>query len=364
LAFFFAAGGWLLFIRGRKSSSGCLRIATYFAAAMSGLLALLSREIACIWMVLFLAHLFIFENNLRLRTRLGTLICCLALIGIFAGLRKLPGQPPTPGSQVGWSAPVRGTLMARSLGDYARLMIFPSNLHMERTVFDPYSVRSNSDWRKTIGLEYLSILGVALLGALVLGGAKSGRGQCTRIFGAAWFLAGYLPISNIVQLNATVAEHWLYLPSVGFLIFLAGWAVELPVNWRTWATAAAALATLALGARSFIRSGDWSNEETFYTRTLAAGANSGRVAVNLAQIYVRRGDYAAGEKILRRLMETNPTYPTGRNTFAALLSLEGKKAEAEAVLASSVKQAAETRRDYPRTWWAALSLAQLRRWQF
>ena len=48
-----------------------------------------------------------------------------------------------------------------------------------------------------------------------------------RRFGAIWFLAGYLPISNIVQLNATVAEHWLYLPSVGLLIFVAGCAIEL-----------------------------------------------------------------------------------------------------------------------------------------
>ena len=123
---------------------------------------------------------------------------------------------------------------------------------------------------------------------------------------------------------------------------------------------AAVLATLALGARSFVRSGDWSNEETFYKRTLAAGGISGRVAVNLAQIYVRRGDYADAEKILRRLVETSPDYPTGRNTLAALLNLQGKKSEAEEMLKSTVKMAAQARRDYPRTWWAALSLAQLR----
>ena len=189
---------------------------------------------------------------------------------------------------------------------------------------------------------------------------KKGRGKALRLFGASWFLAAFLPISNIVQLNATVAEHWLYLPSVGLLIFLAGCAFELPLRHHRTATAIVLLAATALGVRSFVRSGDWATEETFYKRTLAAGATSGRVAVNLAQIYVRRGDYTAAEKILRHLMETSPDYPTGRNTFAALLSLQGKKAAAEALLAATVKMAAQTRRDYPRTWWAALTLAQFR----
>src|SRR5947208_524707 len=58
LAFFFASGAWLLFLRGRRVTQRSLRVGTYFLAAASGLLALLSREIACIWIVLFLAHVF------------------------------------------------------------------------------------------------------------------------------------------------------------------------------------------------------------------------------------------------------------------------------------------------------------------
>ena len=360
LAFVFAAAGWLLFVQARRVSIGATRVAIYFLAAISGLLALLSREIACIWVLFFLIHLFCVERKIGVGTRIVTLLSCIALFGVYAGLRELPEQRPTAQAQAGWSAPVRAILMVRALGDYGQLMIFPGNLHMERTVFDGSSCRSNADWRKTIGLEYLSIFGLLLLAAFTLGCIKRGPGQAVRIFGAGWFLAAYLPISNVIQLNATVAEHWLYLPSVGFLIFLAGCAAELPMRWRTLSASVAALAIVALGARSFVRSGDWSNEETFYKRTLDAGGISGRVAVNLSQIYVRRGDYVDAEKLLRRLLETTPDYPTGRNTLAALLSLEGKKAEAEALLKATVKLAAQTRRDYPRTWVAALSLAQLR----
>lgn len=360
LAFFFAAGGWLLFLKAEVTSRRLVCMMVYGLSAASGLLALLSREIACVWIVLFVVHLLWIEKRILFRRRIITIICCIALFAIYAGLRQLPEQRQVASTQAGWSAPVRATLMARSLGDYARLMVFPKNLHMERTVVDPGTWRTNADWRNAIGIEYLSILGLISLGVLIYGAAKSGPGQRVRIFGASWFFASYLPISNIAQLNATVAEHWLYLPSVGILIFVAGCAIDMPVYWRKLISCAATIAVVGLGVRSFARSSDWLNEETFYKRTLASGGISGRVAVNLAQVYVRRHDYGEAEKLLRRVVQVAPDYPVGRNTLAALLNLEGKKSEAEALFASTAKMAPQARKDYPRTWGAALSLAQLR----
>lgn len=360
LAFFFAASGWLLFVKAGVTSRRFVRVAIYGLATVSGLLALLSREIACVWIVLFVVHLLWIEKRVLFHRRLGAVVCCVALFAAYAGLRQLPGQRQTPSPQAGWSAPVRATLMARSLGDYARLMVFPWNLHMERTVVDPGTWRTNADWRNAIGIEYLSILGLVSIGVFIYGAAKSGPGQRIRIFGAAWFFTSYLPISNIAQLNATVAEHWLYLPSVGVLVFVAGCILDMQSHWRRWINCAATIAVIALGTRSFIRSTDWLNEETFYKRTLAAGGISGRVAVNLAQVYAHSHNYAEAEKILRRVVQLSPDYPVGRNTLAALLNLEGKKSEAEALFASTVKMAPQARKDYPRTWGAALSLAQLR----
>ena len=116
-------------------------------------------------------------------------------------------------------------LMLRALGDYGRLMVFPGNLHMERSIFDPDNYLNRESWRKTAASEYLSILGLVVWRRSSMAARERGIGQRMRIMGAVWFFAAYLPISNIVQLNATVAEHWLYLPSVGFLIFLAGCAL-------------------------------------------------------------------------------------------------------------------------------------------
>jgi tetratricopeptide (TPR) repeat protein len=360
LAFFFAAAGWLLFLRGRCVGRSPMRAGLYFLAATCGLVALLSREIGGVWIILFLVHLFFVERRFSLRLRIGALLCCLGLIAIYLGLRQLPAQRLTQAAQAGWTAPVRAVLMARALGDYGRLMIFPASLHMERTVLDPASYGSNGQWRISISAEYLSILGLIVLAALVFGTIKKGRAQIVRIFGAAWFLLAYLPISNLIDLNATVAEHWLYLPSVGFLIFVTGCAFELPVRYRRAVVAFALIAVVGLSVRSFMRSGDWADEETFYQRTFAAGGRSGRVAVNLGEIYANRGAYAKAEKIFRSLLRQNPNYPLAQNNLADILYRQGKIKEAEVLFEQVEKGSAETRKVYPRTWIGARNLASMR----
>ena len=163
-----------------------------------------------------------------------------------------------------------------------------------------------------------------------------------------------------MQLNATVAEHWLYLPSVGFLLFLGGCVLDLPRRFGPALTTVASIALVALSVRSAVRSSDWSNDETFYKRTLAAGGISGRVYVNLAQIYANRGEYAGAEKILRHVVEIIPDYPIARNNLATVLAYEGKIAESEGIFERSAERASESRGLYPRTWIAAFNVAHLR----
>src|SRR5438552_12220457 len=360
LAFVFSAGAWLLVLRARIAKTRWLKGFIYPLAALAGVLALCSREIACIWILIFLVHTLAFARNIGKKVKITTIVCCALVLGAYAELRRLPVARAEPGFTENWSAPVRGTLMLRALGDYGRLMVFPGNMHMERNIFDPDNYLSRESWRKTAASEYLSILGLVVLAAFIYGCARSGIGQRARIMGTVWLFAAYLPVSNIVQLNATVAEHWLYLPSVGFLLFFGGCALDLPRKLGAGLTAIAAIAILALSVRSTIRSSDWSNEEKFYKSTLAAGGTSCRVGVNLGQIYANRGEYAIAEKMFRHILETNPDYSIARNNLASVLVHEGKTAEAESLFARDAEHAKEARVQYPRTWIAALNLAHMR----
>jgi tetratricopeptide (TPR) repeat protein len=357
LAFFFACAGWLLFLRARKSTRLAAQTALYTLAAFSGLLALCSREIACVWILLFLLYLIFFDKGLSRRVLIITISCSIGLLGIYAGLHSLPGARLSAAPSQGWPAPMRIVLMFRSLGDYTRLMIFPGNLHMERSVVAPENYLSHDQWRHSAGIEYLSILGLAFLAALIYGAFRAGPNRSLRLFGASWFLLGYLPISNLIELNATVAEHWLYLPSVGCLVFAVGCVLDLPVRYRNVMAGCACCAVVALSVRSTIRSSDWLTEEIFYRRTLAAGGQSSRILANLGQVYANRGEYAKAEAIYRNVLRLSPDYPIARSNLAEVLLRQGHKKEAEELLASTSKATETTRKEYPRTWIAVLNLA-------
>jgi tetratricopeptide (TPR) repeat protein len=360
LAFFFACGGWLLYIQARKCPRPWLCGGLYASATISGLLAVCSRESGFLWMLVFLLYAFCFDTKLVLKGKFILLGVCLMVAAVYAGLRQLPESRPAIVAHSSTAAAPRAILMLRALGDYGRLMVFPSNLHMERSVSEPASLASRESWRSSIRFEYLSLAGATVLAAFAFGAFRKGAGRSARIFGASWFLLTYLPISNLFQLNASVAEHWLYLPSVGFMIFLAGIAFELPARFRRGAFAAACAAVIALGARSAFRSSDWIDPETFYQRTFMAGGSSCRVGVNLAMLYSKRGEYGQAETILRKVLRVYPDYPVARNNLADVLFRQGRTKEAEAMFDSASRTASEDRHEYPRTWVAALNYARLR----
>jgi Flp pilus assembly protein TadD len=357
LAFLFSCGGWLLFLKAKDFSRPRFRYLVLAGAWLSGLLALCSRESACIWIILFLIYLFGFERSVEFRRKCVVLVASLALLGTYACLRSLPEPRTQKQPSAGWSTSVRTVLMCRALGDYGRLMVFPSNLHMERTVFDPRTSRSKESRYSSIELEYLSVLGAFVVAALVFGAMRKGKGRKVRILGSIWFLFSYLPISNLVDLNATVAEHWLYLPSAGFLIFLAGVALDLPLSWRKASVAFACFAIFGLGVRSYLRSGDWVSSEVFARKTMGAGGATLRVSLILGQAYLEQKNYAEAERVFRKALELCPDYPLARNNLADVLWRQGKEKEARAIFESASKAAPEIRHDYPRTWIAALNLA-------
>lgn len=250
--------------------------------------------------------------------------------------------------------------MMRALGDYGRLLVYPANLHMDRTVETPQALLGNAGWRLGARVEYLSLLGLVVAAVLLFGAWRNGPARSIRIFGVVWFAVGFLPISNLIELNATVAEHWLYLPSIGFLIFIFGWALELGKAQRRFASAVLALGVVAFSARAYVRSGDWLNPETFYRSSLASGASKPRMALNLGLALTAKGKYAEAEPLLRRVVAIEPDYPIAINALAHLLFREGKLEEANKYFDESARVAAKVRKEYPRTWIAALNVARLR----
>jgi len=361
LASVFALGAWLMALRAFDAKASWPRCLWTIGAGMAMLASLCSKEIALVWLVLFLLWLAVDRQRRSGAARLAIFATLGGVLGLYAWLHSLPGyRAPMEGAPSSLLEE-RPLLMLRALGDYTSLMFWPGRLYMERSISDPGIYRSAASWIDHIRYEYLSIIGLMAICAAIFFCAKNWPGQRLRIFGAAWFGLAFLPISNLFPLNAEVAEHWIYLASIGFLIFLGGCVAALPAGWRAGCAAAALAAVAALGTRTWVRAGDWVNAETFCARTIADGGATPRILSTLASAYGQRGEFKKQEGILRKMIERFPEFAPARINLGICLSKQGRVAEAEPLLSVSNAESGEISRRYPRTWPAALNLANLRR---
>ena len=359
LGSFFALLAWLLVRRAAGGGGRLIRWILGCSAALVMLAALCSKEIALLWLAIFAVHTLFFERTWSRRMKGGAFAGALALLAIYAWLHSLPGfrvpmenAPPVPIGD-------RFLLMFRALGDYAGLIVWPGRLHMERTLSDPSIYASATGWREHARYEYLSIVGL-VAGLAGIGLCMLRRpGRRLRWFGALWFTVAFLPISNLFPLNAEVAEHWIYLASIGALLLLAGAVLALPRRVQAGIAVAAMFAAVALGARTWVRAGDWVNAETFCLRTIEDGGATPRILSTLSALYGERGEFAKQEAVLRKMIARFPGYAPARMYLGMCLARQGRAAEAEPLLRVEKADADENSRRYPRTWPAALHLARL-----
>ena len=360
LASVFALSAWLLALRARTATRGGSRGAFAILAGCSALLALCSKEIAFVWLGLFAFHTLAFERSSKRGDKLFQLALVGLVIGAYAFLHSLPerrvraeeGPPP--------ELPARALLMFRALGDYTGLMVWPGELHMERSLSDPVALGSGKAWRERIGYEYLSVLGFLTGLAAFFTCRWEGPAPGLRRFGVAWFAIAFLPISNLFPLNAEVAEHWIYLASIGFLLVGAGCVLAMPRRLQPFAGAVVVCAIVALGMRTSIRAGDWVNAERFCQRTIASGGGSPRLLSTLADIYAQRGEVDKQERLLRKTLERFPQFVPARFALGGCLQRQGRNEEAAGFLNQGKGEALGSPSHYPRTWTASLHLARLR----
>jgi predicted Zn-dependent protease len=134
----------------------------------------------------------------------------------------------------------------------------------------------------------------------------------------------YLPVSGLFSLNASIAEHWLYVPSaflfLALAISVARARESAPVARRFRPVAIFALAgwLVFLSARTFLRTFDWKDQRTFLERTIAAGGDSPRMLINLAGWEMNYGSPEEATKHLDAALRKEPDQPIAVLNRAAL----------------------------------------------
>lgn len=181
-----------------------------------------------------------------------------------------------------------------TLPTYFGLMLWPADLHMERSF--PIFANPRS-WQV--------LLGAAMVAAALL---QIFRGKGLALsWGLLWFAAALSPNTGILKaLYAMVSEHWIYLPAIGLFLGVAQTAVvwldrqkskKLPMI----VAAVVALAALSLGAKTYFQNRLWHDPVALYGHILKYGEN-GRAHINLGDFYFRQGDYEKAEEHFRAVI--------------------------------------------------------------
>jgi len=247
------------------------------AMTMSYVLALLSKEISLVLPLLIWWYHHAFKKPVHKKAfsiLVGTVIVYVLWRGLVIGTESVAqGDIPT------FSERLPGFFVA--LTNYFSLLLFPFNLHMEHGgILFRFS-------------EPKALIGVALLIVLCAYVLRKKEKDPFLFFATGWFFIALFPSSNILlTINAYMAEHWLYLPSIGFFLIGARFLVNLLENQKFKGLAITAIIGL-LAFYSFLtiqQNRYWNNGINFYKKMLQYAPESSRLYNNLAKAYHDAGN--------------------------------------------------------------------------
>lgn len=266
-------------------------------------LALLAREASLA--LLFLLPLIDATNRSRHEpvslARLGRRLLpyagvLLAYVLVRRAVIDMPALVGPPGDTgLGW----RLLTMLNVLGQYGALLVAPVNLHMERRV--PVA---------TSFIEPSVIAGFVFVAALMAIAVRVRQRAWPVTLGIAWFLLALIPVANLWPLATFMAEHWLYVPSMG-LFLVAGWGIDrlMGQGERSGTQILAVMAIVALGAATVLRNRDWRGPIPLYEATTRSAPQSARAWTNLAHAYRDAGRVEAARSTYERALQVMATNP-------------------------------------------------------
>ena len=329
LSAFFILLSFILYAKNLQTKNTGL----YFGMILSFVIALLSKESSLIFPAILLLYHFSFKKKIKPGPFLSVLgVTSVYLLLRFTLLKDLLSYT----SYVSGSTVAPTTLFERmprffvAITNYLKLLIVPHNLHMEygNTLFSFTDVKA--------------ILGVVIVFGLLIYALRKKENNTLVFFSFGWFFIALLPVSNLYPINAYMAEHWLYLPSIGFFLVLSQGLGVLYRN-RGWRVFAAVLVVILLTLSTFLtrrQNGYWREPITFHEKTLQYAPNSHRLYNNLGNAYSVAGKTDEAIRAYHKSIEVNETghdYAQPYNGLAVAYIHSGEREKAVGMLKKTIE---------------------------
>ncbi|WNG16010.1 tetratricopeptide repeat protein [Cystobacter fuscus] len=253
-------------------------------------------------------------------------------LAVYAALRlpALAGLGRTlHHTQLGTGGLILNTLPL--LAQYVGALVLPLEFNAYH-LFVP--AESLGDPRVLSGLAALVGLGVV---ALVLW-----RREPTAFVALAWCLGCLLPLLYIPALGKNAfAERYLYLPSVGFVLFV-GWGLEALLQHRPasrpWLVGALAVVVLGGGVASALRNRVWHDGYALWSDTESKSPEEPSVQSALGLALIDRGQFSEAIPHLERGRQGNAVV---RKNLGLAYARMGRLPEAETELQEAVRMKPE-----------------------
>lgn len=324
LSLSFMLVAFIFYIKGLERRNPFFYAVVFFSYA----LALLSRESAIIFPVLVLLYHYSFSGDGGLDNRkagrlkrkfsiiLFTGIVAITVAYIAFRATSLKHLIPVYALSTTLTQRLPGFFVA--LANYIKLLFLPIGLHMEY---------GNKLFKFS---DPIALAGVAvLIFLLALAFAARNRKRIV-FFSVSWFLIALLPVSNLYPAGAYMAEHWLYLPSVGFFLIIAGAAAAI-YKKRGLRIVSVGLVAMFMVFYCYLtakQNAYWVEPVAFYETTLKHNLESPRAYNDLAIAYEKAGKHREAIDVYTTMLSMDPKNPDVYVNLAAVYIVIGKNEEA------------------------------------
>ncbi len=202
---------------------------------------------------------------------------------------------------------VRAFTFLRMIWEYLRLLFWPVHLFFEKQNF---------------AYTFLGGVGFFGLGVVVFGAAGALLSYFRkRVFMLSylWFFIALAPVSGIlIPANFMYADHWLYVPIIGFLVLIAAMASELRKKWSKGAFIAICLIIMTLFTyRLYERNKEWADPVLFFENEVQYYP-SVRTYTHLGFEYMQRLKVYQAVEYFEKAIEVDDVYPHPHFHLASL----------------------------------------------
>lgn len=200
---------------------------------------------------------------------------------------------------------------------YLEIFFLPFNLHMQYEI-----VKVRSFLSADFIIPLISLILVIVFIWRILKADKVSK------FFIMWFFITLLPQLNIFPINASIAEHWLYLPGIGLIAYIvhigSGFYDRAGTFLKRLIMGVFILICFTMAGLIVLRNMDWHSDESIYRATLKYALNDPKIYFNLARSLDEKGDKEGAILNYKKAIELNPKFSEALVNAGILYIGEGK----------------------------------------